>query len=49
MFEFWEVRRAPSLQFLPGLLRPGMVKPESVLSMGQIELSFLRYITELDD
>ena len=33
------IRNTLSLTLLPGLLWPGVVAPERVLSMGQIELS----------
>ena len=38
MLEFWGMRITPSLPLLPGPLWPGMVAPDRVLSMGQIEL-----------
>ena len=38
MLEPWDMRSAPSLLSLPGPLRPGVAAPNTVLSMGQIEL-----------
>ena len=38
MQELWGMRSAPSLQLLPDLPWPGVVTPDRVLSMGQIEL-----------
>ena len=38
MLELWGMRSTPSLPSLPGLLRSGVVTPDRVLSMGQIEL-----------
>ena len=38
MLEFWGMRIIPSLPLLPGPLWPGVVVPERVLSMVQIEL-----------
>ena len=37
MLELWRIRNTPSLPSLPGPLGPGVVAPEMVLSMGQIE------------
>ena len=39
MLELWGMRSTPSLPSLPGPLWPGVVAPDRVLSMGQIELS----------
>ena len=39
MLELWGRRSTPSFSSLPGLLRPGVVAPDSVLSMGQIKLN----------
>ena len=39
MLEFWGMRSTPSLPFLQGPLWPGVVAPNRVLSMGQIELN----------
>ena len=39
MLWFWEMWSTPSLPSLPGPLWPGMVPPDMVLSMGQIELN----------
>ena len=36
--ELWEMQSTLSLPLLPGSLWPGMVSPDWVLSMGQIEL-----------
>ena len=36
--ELWGIQSTPSLTLLPGLLWPGLVAPDRVLSMGQIEL-----------
>ena len=36
--EIWGVRSTPSLLLLPGPLCPGVVAPDRVLSMAQIEL-----------
>ena len=33
----WEMQRTPLSQSLPGLLWPGVVAPDRVLSMSQIE------------
>ena len=38
MLELWGMLCALSLLSLPGPLWPGVVSPERVLSMGQIEL-----------
>ena len=38
MLELWEVQSTPSLPSLPSPYCPGVVAPEGVLSMGQIEL-----------
>ena len=38
MLELWGMRSTPSLLSLSGLLWPGVVAPDRVLSMGQIEL-----------
>ena len=39
MLEIWLMRSTPSLASLPGSLLPGVVAPDRVLSMGQIELN----------
>ena len=39
VLELWEMRSTPSLLSLPGLLWPGVVTPNRVLSMDQIELN----------
>ena len=38
MLELWELQSTPSLSSLPVPLWPGVVAPDRVLSMGQIEL-----------
>ena len=38
MLELWGMQSTPSLPSLPGSLWPGVVAPDRVLSMGQIEL-----------
>ena len=38
MLELWGMWHTPSLPSLPGPLWPGVVSPDKVLSMGQIEL-----------
>ena len=40
VLELWGSRSIPSLQLLPGPLWPGVVAPDRVLSMGQIELNW---------
>ena len=37
MLEIWEMQSIPSLLLLPGPFWPGVVAPERVLFMGQIE------------
>ena len=39
MLEFWGMRSNPSLPSLPGPHCPGVVAPDRVISMGQIELN----------
>ena len=39
MLEFWGMRSTSSLPSLPGPLWPGVVAPDRVISMGQIELN----------
>ena len=39
MLELWWMRSTLSLASLPGPLCPGVVEPDSVLSIGQIELN----------
>ena len=39
MLELWGMRSTPSLPSLPGSLWPGVVAPDRVLSVGQIELN----------
>ena len=38
MLELWGMWSTPSLPLLPGPLWPGVVTPDGVQSMGQIEL-----------
>ena len=38
MLELWRMQSTPSLLSLPGPLWPGVVTPDRVLSLGQIEL-----------
>ena len=38
MLEFWGMQSTPSLPSLPGPLRPRVIVPDRVLSMGLIEL-----------
>ena len=39
ILELWRMQSTPSLPLLPGLLWTRVVAPNSVLSMGQIELN----------
>ena len=39
MLELWGMRNTPSLPSLPGPLWAGVVAPDRVVSMGQIELN----------
>ena len=39
MLELWGMRNTSSLPSLPGPLRPGVVTPDRVLSLGQIEVN----------
>ena len=39
ILELWEMRSTPSLPSFPGPRRPRVVKPNRVLSVGQIELN----------
>ena len=41
MLELWRIRSIHSLPSLPGPLRPGVVAPERVLSIGRIKLIYL--------
>ena len=41
MLELWGMWSTPSLPSLPGPLWPGVVAPDMVLSMGQIDLNCL--------
>ena len=38
MMELWGMRNTPSLPSLPGQLWPGVLAPDRVPSMGEIEL-----------
>ena len=38
VMELWRMRSAPSLPLLPGPLWSGVIAPDRVLAMGQIEL-----------
>ena len=38
MLQLWGMLSTPSLPLLPGPLWPGVVAPDKVLSIGQIEL-----------
>ena len=46
MLELWGMRSTPSLPSFPGPLWPGVVVPDRILSMGQIELN--NTLTPLD-
>ena len=39
MQELWGIRSTPSLPLFPGSLWPGVVAPDRVLFMGQIDLN----------
>ena len=39
MLDLWGMQNTPSLPLLLGLLWPGVISPDSVLSIGQIELN----------
>ena len=39
MFELWEMQGTPTLPLLPSPLWPGVVAPNNIQSMGQIELN----------
>ena len=41
MLELWGMQSTPSLPLLPGPLWTGVVVPDKVLSVGQIELLFI--------
>ena len=47
MLELWGMLSTPSLPSLTGPLWPGVVAPDRVLSVGQIELSYVLVLTEL--
>ena len=39
MLALWGMQSTPSLPLLPGSLWPGLVTPDRILSMGQIEIN----------
>ena len=39
ILELWKMQSTPSLPSLQGPVQPGMVAPDKVLSLGQIELN----------
>ena len=39
MLELWGMRNTSSMPSLPGPIWPGVVSPDRLLSMGQIELN----------
>ena len=41
MLELWGMQSTPSLPLLPDPLRPRVVVPDRVLSIGQIELNYV--------
>ena len=41
MLELWGMQSTPSLPSLPGPLWSGVIAPDGVLSMGQIELNYV--------
>ena len=41
MLELWGMRRTPSMLSFPNPLWFGMVAPDRVLSVGQIELNYI--------
>ena len=41
MLELWGMGNTPLLPSLPGPHWPGVVAPDSILSMAQIELNFM--------
>ena len=44
MLELWGIRSTSSLQSLPDLIWPGVVAPNWVLCMGQVELNVVRML-----
>ena len=48
MLELWGMQSTPSLSSLPGSVWPGMVAPDRVLSMGQIELNCSTELLEIE-
>ena len=47
MPEHWGMRSTPSLPLLPGPLWPGVVAPDRVLSMSQIEQTAYKQMTDV--
>ena len=47
MLKLWMMQSTPSLPLLPGLLSPGVVAPDRILSMGQIELFKISKIAKI--
>ena len=47
MLELWEMWSTPSLPLLAGPLRPGVVAPNRILSMGQIEQTVCKQMTDV--
>ena len=45
--EIWGIRSTPSLPLLPGSLWPGVIEPDWVLSMGQIEQTVYKQMTDV--
>ena len=43
MLGYWGMHRTPLLPLLPGLLWPGMVAPDIVLSIGQLDLNWIAW------
>ena len=44
MLELWGMQSTPSLPSLPGPLWPGVVEPDRVLAMSQIEVNCVRLL-----
>ena len=47
MLELWGMRSTPLLPLIPGLLWLGVVVPDRVLSMGQIELNSVLMLNQI--
>ena len=45
--EIWGMWNTPSLPLLPGPLRPEVIAPDRVLSMGQIEQTMCKQMTDV--